>query len=1767
MDITRLGIDISDCCNYLDSNKVTERKKRVLELKELLEISRTVDLLNENSEKDRGLCWDNVFSAVHRCLLKEIDRLLEDLTKKGKIQPATGLAISSCCGLQVLIVSQANTGTPYLACHELFSCILQILEQYSCNYKSVTILETYINILGLALSCEKYWGEIDFQTWKALLQVCVSLLREENSEKIKSMLMSVINVIILQGGRMTSLILKSKSLLQLFPEIFKELVPSRYPPVELCGIQLSYTMCLQFGKEFHLAVDTFIDEMIPVIIKLNDNRVSSDAVFKELLSQLLIEVVSIKTLKSNWQKEANSLLKFVENELADISKHKLSFPKEPKVITLGVKLTKYLTKEYSNRSEFQESEPKRRKTNSFIGRVLDNLSLYPHCPWPWLSYMDNLLEKAPEVVLEEDIYSLFEYFSKHMTLINDPICLQYMIMSSLRLINISKGKIGDKSCSDFLDFLWTTAVRFVNHPKLKEVGLTLVSNLLSNDEWINFDCANSILESYINCKIEVTKTSLKTLSQLSAAGFLTTTDIRIKLIHWYFSGAIYSVETLLCLILRSKFPCWIPTLQTDFPLTEIEHFHIVATLGALPVPQMKSSQVTDTIPLLLLFDKKGELNGPIHKLLSSFSKRINKKRYGPEIISKYVSVLAHICECDPDGVHIIDNENGKKQHILYYLLEFLNSPFHQLEKGQKELSSIYEETKISRYSTEDCAASPIHKLISKLVILATSSDDQIKDRAAECLGRIGPRNLNTLALQPDLDKESPPLSAKVVSLLLPLLVHNDLETCELAVTAIVEVFETKEGLEALDDLDMFQKTFLTPFVYHNKKTKSFSKDYSVQKLAWASMQDSESPSRGWCLWSGNDHSEWVRTVVSRLLASFNSGYLPLLAPLAAKENYKEIGESDSVESCARLLINDPQARMRYFKEMGLWQQLVAEAEVEDDHEALSHGLLMSGMFTCASRVQGCGWEAAWRLLQWNIEQPQKVNKDFSSLHYSALRSILHLKDKQSALIFLESAKKLVLSDLAHASLEVAASVYLPLSKLQLVSELEMWCTNEEVNQVIPDANWIHIEPLLMQRGLIWGEAEQLLSTAKIARNNSSLLIARSLINKIKKADVPKGLRNEAKFEEAQIHWESGSSETAKFLLKNLLNHDLEPYLKLKCLLKYGNWISETKSQSAKEIIEEYFKKVSHMRDTKENLKAFQSCPASKLNNEELKSSKIYQCNLDIDKAEIETICKEHSVFLKLAVREYLYSLQHDAASSDKMFRFVSLWLSNNRIPGLKEELDHHLDKVPSYRFIPVFPQLSVRISLENSHFSRTLTSLLERCSTEHPHHCLWHLLALANAEKDQPKSEIPPAPRVQGSIKLLSNILKDSSVGKIVKSMQDLALAYISFANLELPKTIKPGESFKIPKNEKLREMKDLTHIASATVTVPISKNADYKDIPGLVAIEDAFQIAGGINQPKKIKVLSSDGKVKTELVKGRDDIRQDALMQQVFSVLNTLLESDEITSRRRLNIRTYKVVPMTQKSGVIEWCSNTEPLGLYLSKAHSRHRPHDMSQMKCKLNLQNVAQKSNEEKLEMFKIICSKFKPVMRHFFLERYLTPGVCVATNSMIGYVMGIGDRHVFNILIDNETAEVIHIDFGISFELGRILPTPETVPFRLTRDIEDGMGITGVEGAFRKCCEETLRVLRKKSEPILTTLEALLYDPLYSWSVKKPRSEQSQQSIPDISMDETNKLAERFLQRLQLKLEGREDSGISSIEAQVRNLIIEAKDPNNLSRLFRGWQAYL
>lgn len=53
--------------------------------------------------------------------------------------------------------------------------------------------------------------------------------------------------------------------------------------------------------------------------------------------------------------------------------------------------------------------------------------------------------------------------------------------------------------------------------------------------------------------------------------------------------------------------------------------------------------------------------------------------------------------------------------------------------------------------------------------------------------------------------------------------------------------------------------------------------------------------------------------------------------------------------------------------------------------------------------------------------------------------------------------------------------------------------------------------------------------------------------------------------------------------------------------------------------------------------------------------------------------------------------------------------------------------------------------------------------------------------------------------------------------------------------------------------------------------------------------------------------------------------------------------------------------------------------------------------------------------------------------------------------------------------------------------------MTADVMDGLGISGVQGVFQRCAEETLRVLRAGSDVIMTVLEVFKHDPLHSWYI--------------------------------------------------------------------------
>lgn len=165
------------------------------------------------------------------------------------------------------------------------------------------------------------------------------------------------------------------------------------------------------------------------------------------------------------------------------------------------------------------------------------------------------------------------------------------------------------------------------------------------------------------------------------------------------------------------------------------------------------------------------------------------------------------------------------------------------------------------------------------------------------------------------------------------------------------------------------------------------------------------------------------------------------------------------------------------------------------------------------------------------------------------------------------------------------------------------------------------------------------------------------------------------------------------------------------------------------------------------------------------------------------------------------------------------------------------------------------------------------------------------------------------------------------------------------------------------------------------------------------------------------------------------------------------------------------------------------------------------------------------------------------------------DQVGYIVGLGDRHTQNILLDTRTAEVVHIDLGIAFEQGLLLKTPERVPFRLTRDIVDGMGVCGCQGVFRRCCEASLEVMRSHRDSLLTIIMVFLHDPLYKWAMSPLEALKRQQGAEEVSLDsaemdreseglEGNQDAARALLRIKQKLDGYEEGEVRSLQGQVR-----------------------
>jgi len=126
--------------------------------------------------------------------------------------------------------------------------------------------------------------------------------------------------------------------------------------------------------------------------------------------------------------------------------------------------------------------------------------------------------------------------------------------------------------------------------------------------------------------------------------------------------------------------------------------------------------------------------------------------------------------------------------------------------------------------------------------------------------------------------------------------------------------------------------------------------------------------------------------------------------------------------------------------------------------------------------------------------------------------------------------------------------------------------------------------------------------------------------------------------------------------------------------------------------------------------------------------------------------------------------------------------------------------------------------------------------------------------------------------------------------------------------------------------------------------------------------------------------------------------------------------------------------------------------------------------------------------------------------------------VGYVLGLGDRHPSNLMLDRKSGKVLHIDFGDCFEVAMQREKfPERVPFRLTRMLVSAMEVSGIEGNYRLTCERVMRVLRENNDSLVATLEVHRSPTSLSHPLLSPTSNLSPTSLPPLRHSPTSQLS--------------------------------------------------
>ncbi|XP_024085878.1 serine/threonine-protein kinase atr-like isoform X2 [Cimex lectularius] len=510
--------------------------------------------------------------------------------------------------------------------------------------------------------------------------------------------------------------------------------------------------------------------------------------------------------------------------------------------------------------------------------------------------------------------------------------------------------------------------------------------------------------------------------------------------------------------------------------------------------------------------------------------------------------------------------------------------------------------------------------------------------------------------------------------------------------------------------------------------------------------------------------------------------------------------------------------------------------------------------------------------------------------------------------------------------------------------------------------------------------------------------------------------------------------------------------------------------------------------------------------------------------------------------------------------------------------------LPTYMFMTAFSQILSRINHPSVPCFSILKQIILNILKEYPQQAIWSFVATIKTTHEHQKRRVT---------EILSKLKNNKALAKFIQGFVEFVNYLIDLSN-KRSSNYTPAMKLqalspdlrKFLKERRLQIMVPSQHLRN--IDIPnykycksITGRMQHDPFPqSLIYFQDVKEIVNvlfSVQMPKKLTFIGSDGNTYPILCKHMDDLRLDSRIMEFNSIINLYLRRDSAAHDRGLLIRTYSVVPLSRECGLIEWLPDVTPFKRIVIQMYKQFKIEIMTSSEVK-SLMTAPTAPIENKLKIFEqSLLAKHPPILHKWFFQAFPRPDAwylarksyvrTLAVMSIVGYIVGLGDRHGENILLDTTTGEVVHVDFNCLFNKGEQFLYPETVPFRLTHNMVKAMGPTGMEGVFLKSCEITNKVLRSNTDQLISVIKPFMYD-----------IDMAPKSIGSEGIDFINEEAKQNIINVQKRLAGTvrtkaaanvpvKQSNPLSVEGQIRYLVNEATSHTNLCQMYCGWAPYL